>query len=686
MDGENAAAATEEASELGETATCSQGDELQSLREQIRKLEEEKGKIQDEFGHQRAKMKELFVQKEVQWQKEAEENGRLKESLGRLEAELGEAKSQLVAIGFQQETDLLAEQQNCQTEIASLQQLIQETVEESSSSRSKYEQKIKQLQEVNKQLDLELQNLRSSGPVDMSLLGDGVSNVLNPLTAVTKSLARRVVSLAPNATTIIPQSSLVPRPSSPTKSLPNEHANLEECMRKAQEDAVMLRSLVIPLEQEIDALKSKLRHTDQDLQWFYANTNLRPPTAEASAMEEKTQTADGAESIKSSTSSDQLQKELASPGGGAKADLSCDMCANYETQLQMVQKQLLQLGAEKKLVQKAAERYREDLSKETEYRKEMENKWSEKKEEHKKRVEMLTAEVTKAEQACLQVREAFNVARTMLESRFNALSSEHESVSKNLREIQAENERLAGKFCKKATELQDECINLPDSVDELQEKLLLTREDLITSSVGKERAEELLIEVRAELELTRSELREQLKVFSDENKKLRLIAEEYKAVKAAEQASQLIIAELKKELDENKRARAAAEKTEQELRNRVASLQEDLENNEATQQDFVQLSQSLQMELERLREAEKEVRWQHEDDVDECPGCKQQFSVTRRKRNCKHCGRIFCPNCLPHQVASGPRQRMNKVCAVCHTLLVRDSAPYFSKRLPNTPD
>lgn len=70
---------------------------------------------------------------------------------------------------------------------------------------------------------------------------------------------------------------------------------------------------------------------------------------------------------------------------------------------------------------------------------------------------------------------------------------------------------------------------------------------------------------------------------------------------------------------------------ETELRNRVASLQEDLENNEATQQDFVQLSQSLQMELERLREAEKEVRWQHEDDVDECPGCKLQFSVTRRK-------------------------------------------------------
>ncbi|XP_059482684.1 rab GTPase-binding effector protein 2 isoform X2 [Neocloeon triangulifer] len=636
-------------------------DELDCLREKVKKLEEEKYKIQDEFGHQRAKMKELFVQKEVQWQKVNEENSKLRGDMLKMETELGEAKSQLLAIGFQQETDLLSEQQKCQSEIASLQQLIQETVEESSSSRSKYEQKIKQLQEVNKQLDLELQNVRS-GPMDMSLLGDGVSNVLNPLTAVTKSLARRVVSLAPTSTSsIIPQSSL------------------------AQEDAAMLRSLVIPLEQEIDALKGKLRHTDQDLQWFYANTKIRPPNAESSAIQESTPVVESVELMKTSTSSEHIQRELASPGG-AKADVSCDMCANYETQLQMVQKQVLQLDAEKKLVQSAADRYREDLNKETEYRKEMENKWSEKKEEHKKHVERLTGQVNEAEQMLLQIRQAFDLARSMLESRFSSLAAEHEKVHASLKEIQDENEKLVGKYCKMAEEMQDECINLPDAVDELQEMLLLMREDLITSSVGKERAEEQLNDVRSELELTRNELREQLKAFSDENKKLRLIAEEYKAVKAAEQASQIIIAEFKKELEETKRGKAAAEKLEQELRNRVASLQEDLENNEATQQDFVQLSQSLQMELERLREAEKEVRWQHEDDVDECPGCKQQFSVTRRKRNCKHCGRIFCPSCLPHQVPSGPRQRLNKVCAVCHTLLVRDSAPYFSKRLPHTPD
>jgi hypothetical protein len=112
----------------------------------IKKLQSEKEKIQEEFGHQRAKMRELFVQKEgldlfwspaplakiniysifaVQWQKESEECAKLKEEMKKLESELGEVKSQLLAVGFQQETDLITEQQNCQSEIASLQQLIQ---------------------------------------------------------------------------------------------------------------------------------------------------------------------------------------------------------------------------------------------------------------------------------------------------------------------------------------------------------------------------------------------------------------------------------------------------------------------------------------------------------------------------------------------------------------------------------
>lgn len=69
----------------------------------------------------------------------------------------------------------------------------------------------------------------------------------------------------------------------------------------------------------------------------------------------------------------------------------------------------------------------------------------------------------------------------------------------------------------------------------------------------------------------------------------------------------------------------------QDLRQRVASLQQELDNSEAVQKDFVRLSQSLQVELEKIRAEDTQVRWQHEEDIEECPACRHGFNVTKRK-------------------------------------------------------
>lgn len=37
------------------------------------------------------------------------------------------------------------------------------------------------------------------------------------------------------------------------------------------------------------------------------------------------------------------------------------------------------------------------------------------------------------------------------------------------------------------------------------------------------------------------------------------------------------------------------------------------------------------MELEKIRAADTSVRWQDDEDVDNCPSCKTNFTVTRRK-------------------------------------------------------
>ena len=58
------------------------------------------------------------------------------------------------------------------------------------------------------------------------------------------------------------------------------------------------------------------------------------------------------------------------------------MCSNYEAQLVNAQQKLLDL--EKHII--TLERYKQELSKETAFRKDMEEKWNEKKEQYKEEV------------------------------------------------------------------------------------------------------------------------------------------------------------------------------------------------------------------------------------------------------------------------------------------------------------
>jgi Rab GTPase-binding effector protein 1 len=64
----------------------------------------------------------------------------------------------------------------------------------------------------------------------------------------------------------------------------------------------------------------------------------------------------------------------------------CDMCSNYEAQLVRAQQQGRELEKQVATLERTVERYREDLAKEADFRKDMEEKWNEKKEEHKMQV------------------------------------------------------------------------------------------------------------------------------------------------------------------------------------------------------------------------------------------------------------------------------------------------------------
>merc|ERR550519_1183879 len=76
------------------------------------------------------------------------------------------------------------------------------------------------------------------------------------LSDVTKSLARKMKS---SVQTVIPP---------PSQQAATGGLTLEESMKKAHEDAELLKSIVLPLEEQIVALKGKLRETDSLLQEY----------------------------------------------------------------------------------------------------------------------------------------------------------------------------------------------------------------------------------------------------------------------------------------------------------------------------------------------------------------------------------------------------------------------------------
>ncbi|XP_076669850.1 rab GTPase-binding effector protein rabaptin-5 isoform X3 [Andrena cerasifolii] len=610
----------------------------EDLQEKVNRLESENVKMREEFNVQRAKLKELFLQKEEELKRRLHDNTCMQEENAKLKNELDEAKSQMVIADLKIQNDMLIERRKAQEEIASLQRVIHDTVEESSCSRKQLDVEVSKLKMTLSKLQEENASLKSHVPREPPTDSPQIS-----LATVRKTIARKVASqLGADALSLGAD-------------------NLEESMRKvkryAQEDAEVLRSLVVPLEEEIKALKEKLRATDDELQ--------------------KCKEAQSQRRQRESGSSEPV----------------CDMCANYEAQL--VKMQAAAKDLEKQILdnERMLQVQNDDLAKEVEFRKEMEEKWNEKKEEHKIKVAELTVTSQAVQQTLIELKKGFEHTQRNVKEELVKLTRGREEVQRHLIVLQKENENLVGKHSKHSQQLQSESINMPNNVEELHVSLLKMREDLITAKVAQEVAQEKEETLRYEVTLLQEQMEQdsrvkelEISILKNEISGLRTQLEKYVRDHRSLAEREEKLERLEKQLDLVLKENKESELKIAELRQRVTSLQQELDTSEAVQKDFVRLSQSLQVQLERIRQAGSEVRWQHEEDVEECPSCHTAFTVTKKKVHCRHCGHIFCQSCLSHVVKSGPKQRPSRVCDVCHTLLVQDTAPYFSQEPPHTPD
>ncbi|XP_057368871.1 rab GTPase-binding effector protein 1-like [Daphnia carinata] len=754
--------------------------------------------------------------------------GDQEKEIRRLQFELDEARSLAAVANYSLEESIETERRKCQEEVATLQQLMKENIEEAVRETQEHsEGEIRRLKNIVTRLELEIHELRTSSDRDNP----------NVFSAVTKTLARKVGNLTnPNILTsqTPPQVPLVT--ASSTDSSGDDY--LEQSMKRAQEDVEVLRSLVLPLEEEIKALKDKLRYTDEQLRVYESNqaelvrgSELLNKIAEDESLEsaiadlisrtelhtqdqlsqrdfglflailnaQRTTLQEERERLRSQMQETcqlleqerrhhrelrrSLQKnnlhptsqnmmdcnkdvskgfpikdrigplisrispvlkrkssaqspskeisvdsyvldsstfgipEVASTAikNSTKEEIenmsSCSVDSNLTSsegsflqanddqnviRYTVLEADLQQLQEEKAQVDKQLIKAREESQMLSELIKDMEHKWTEMAKDYEKQVDSLFGNIEDLQGQLKSVTSAFNKFRNQAQETLRQLQFDRQSVNTELVRLQEENDFLVGKHSLHAEQLQNEMINLPDNLQELQYVCLNLREDFIAAKVAKEALErkwkmeilvlknQLLSEQQSKETLENSltgeidYLREQLGLMRSVQTQLDEESSRKASLEVALQQAKEQLAELKNRASESVSSKAKMENEIQQLRNRVTSLQADLETSEAVQRDFVQLSQQLQVQLEKIRQSEKELRWQYEEDIDQCAECRQTFGVAKRKHHCRHCCQIFCGDCLRKTVTSGPNKRQSRVCNVCFYLLVQESAPFFS--------
>ncbi|CAG5124695.1 unnamed protein product, partial [Candidula unifasciata] len=393
----------------------------------------------------------------------------------------------------------------------------------------------------------------------------------------------------------------------------------------------------------------------------------------------------------------------------------CTMCSNYEVQLQTIQEELKAAKSELIRLERAYSSEQQTNKNLLKYQSELEEALKNAAEDAQSQITHLTNRLMDCENYLKDFKEQMSTTHLQLQDHCKSLTENREEVQRELTKLQEENDSLVDKYSKTAQQLQNEDINLPNNLEEMQLLLLKYREEIISAKVAKEHTEETLkseivflksqvmgeqqekatleetltqeigaLQAKvAEIDVLKKDLEQEATLRAETETKLR---EAESSLRSIQGKSKQLISKMQERLEEMDKKKSKLESENHALRTKVQSLQVDLDNSEAVQRDFVKLSQSLQIQLEKIRQAENEVRWQHEDDIDDCNNCKQPFSVTKRKHHCRHCGRIFCADCTTKSVVSGPNFRQAKVCDVCHTILVKDATPYFSTDPPATPD
>ncbi|XP_044900425.1 rab GTPase-binding effector protein 1 isoform X2 [Felis catus] len=321
-----------------------------------------------------------------------------------------------------------------------------------------------------------------------------------------------------------------------------------------------------------------------------------------------------------------LQKEVHNAGN--KLGRRCDMCSNYETQLQGIQTQEAETRDQVKKLQVMLRQANDQLEKTMRDRQELEESLKRSAEDSSQQISALVQRAQASELLLEDLQQGFSQAKRDVQEQMAVLTQSRERVSEELARLQKDNDSLQGKHSLHASLQQAENFILPDTIEALRELALSYRESIVHVRTAAEHTEEKLKaeilflkeQIQAEqclkenleetLQLEIENCKEELASVSSLKAELERIRVEKGQLESSlrEKSRQLeSVQETKSTLGEQLRKETAAKATVEQLlfeeKNKAQRLQTELDVSEQVQRDFVKLSQTLQVQLERIRQA-----------------------------------------------------------------------------------
>ncbi|XP_030648324.1 rab GTPase-binding effector protein 1 isoform X2 [Chanos chanos] len=326
-----------------------------------------------------------------------------------------------------------------------------------------------------------------------------------------------------------------------------------------------------------------------------------------------------------------LQQEL--KNAGRKLGRRCDMCSNYEKQLQVIQSQEAETRDQVKKLQAMLRQANDQLERTMNEKQELEDSVKQSNEETTAKVSTLMQKVQDSESLLGALQQAFSQAKRNTQEQMAVLLQSREQVAEELSRLQKDNESLQGKHRLHLALQQEEDFQMPTTVQELQSLVLQFREDIVSVRTASEHLEEKLKaeilflkeQIQAEqclkenledtLQLEIEGCKEEIDILEASFSSLKTELERVKSEKEQLESS---LAEKSQELDglqglksslEEQLKDALASKTALETqvfdeKDKAQRLQTELDVSEQVQRDFVKLSQTLQVQLERIRQAD----------------------------------------------------------------------------------